>query len=155
MFFQMLASFVQSVGALTQGNANAKAASYDAKIASYNSNVTTQEGQVAEQQVRLQTAGVIGQQRANVGASGFAGDGSAMDVLSESSYNAEMDALNTRFNYKTKAQGYQMQSGLDEQRAASSRTGGRLSAASILLAGSGKAYQQNYSDTAGNTPFRF
>jgi len=155
MFFQMLASFVQSVGQMTQANAAATSANYNARIASYNATVTTQEGQIAEQQVRQQTEINQGNLRANIGASGLAGSGSAMDVVSESAYNAEMSALNTRYNYKTKATGYQMESQLDTQKANSARTGGTFAAAGILLAGSGKAYQQYSSDNSGNQPFKF
>lgn len=154
MFFELLASFVQGVGAIVQGNAGAKAANYNKRIDLYNANVTEQEGQIAETQLRQETARRLGSIRANVGASGLSG-GSASDLLEESAYNAEMDALNTRYNYKTKAQNYRMQGDLEGMRAKNSKSAGYLNAGSILLAGSGKAYQQYTDDNAGaGKPFR-
>ncbi len=154
MFFELLATFVQAAGAMQQSNAASKAANYNRKIDLYNANVTEQQGQIAETQLRQETARRLGAIRANVGASGLSG-GSAADLLQESAYNAEMDALNIRYNAKTKATGYRMSAGLNASKAASEQTGGYLAASGILLAGAGKAYQQNASDTGyGVQPFR-
>lgn len=153
MFFEMLASFVQAVGAATQSSAAARAASYNARISAYNANVTEQQGQVAETQQRQESARRIGLIRANVGASGLSG-GSASDLLEESAFNAEMDALNTRYNYKTKAQNYRMDSNLKTQESKSARTGGYLTASSILLAGAGRAYQNSSSGDTTGRPFQ-
>lgn len=155
MFFQLLSSFVQSVGAFEQGNASAAAASYNQKISNYNATVTTQQGQIVEQQVRQASARNLGQQRANIGASGLSSDGSALDVLQESAYNAEMDALNTRYNYATKAQSYRMEGQLQGMQSENDKTAGGLNASSILLSGYGKARQQSQSDAGyGDNPFR-
>lgn len=153
MFFQLLASFVQGIGSIVQGNAAAKSANYNKRIDLYNATVTEQEGQIAETQLRQETARRLGSIRANVGASGLSG-GSASDLLEESAYNAEMDALNTRYSYKTKAQGYRMQGDLSEMQGKNAKTAGYLNAGSVLLAGSGKAYQQYTDDNTAGKPFR-
>ncbi len=155
MFFEMLSTFVQSVGALQAGSAASKAAAYNKQIDNYNSAVTLQAGQIAEDQLRRQATQSQGMNRANIGASGFSSEGSPMDVLQQGAYNAEMDALTTRYNYKTKATGYQMAGELEGQRGRSAATGSYLAASGTLLAGSGKAYAQNASDnSAGTAPFR-
>lgn len=154
MFFQLLSTFVQSIGAITKGNAAASAANYNRQIDNYNATVTEQQGQIAENTLRQQNAARMGANRANLGASGFDG-GSAIDLLESNAYNAEMDALNTRFNYKTKAASGRMQGNLEGMRAKSEKSGGYLTAAGVLLDGAGKAYQQSNSDSGyGVTPFR-
>lgn len=153
MFFEMLASFVQSVGALSQGSATQRSANYNSRISAYNANVTEQQGQVAEMQQRQETARKIGLLHANFGASGLSSDGSATDILQESAFNAEMDAQNIRYNYSTKAQGYRMQGNLQTMEGKNARTASYLTAASTLLTGAGKAYEQN-ATTAGQQPFR-
>lgn len=154
MFFELLATFVQSIGAITKGNAAASAANYNQRIDNYNATVTDQQGQIAENTLRQQNTARMGMNRANIGASGFEG-GSALDLLESNAYNAEMDALNTRYNYQTKATGERMQGNLEGMRAKSEKSGGYLTAAGVLLQGAGKAYQQSNSDSGyGITPFR-
>ena len=155
MFFQLLASFVQSIGAIQQGNATAAAASYNKRISLYNASVTEQQGKIAEDQLRKDATRRIGAMRANIGASGLSSEGSAMDLLQESAFNAEMDALNTRYNYQTKAKGFRMEGELQGMQGKAAKKAGYLSASGILLAGAGKAYEQ-YSDdnSTGKQPFR-
>lgn len=152
MFFDTLATFVQTVGALTSSNAAATASGYSKQIDLYNATVTQQQGQIAEDQQRRQSEQVIGQEKANAGASGAAG-GSAADVIMQSAFNSEMDALNTKYNYDTKATALEMDAKLAGQRAQSQRTGGYLTAAGILVGGAGKSYANN-PDSVGVSPFR-
>ncbi len=155
MFFQLLSTFVQAAGAFEKGNASAASAQFNQRISNYNATVTTQEGQIVEQQVRQAGARSIGQMRANIGASGLSSDGSALDILQESAYNAEMDALNTRYNYATKAQAYRMGGELQGMEAKNDKTAGINNAASILMSGYGKARQQSQSDAGyGDTLFK-
>lgn len=156
MFFDLLAAFVKSAGALTEGNAAATSARYNAQIDNFNQTVTLQEGQIAENQVRRNAAQVIGQAEANAGASGFSStSGSPVDVFQQSAYNAEIDALNTRYTYAMKARGYGMDAQLQRQRAAAAQEGGLLNASSYLLTGFGKSSQDSYADSSrGAVPFR-
>lgn len=156
MFWEMLASFVKASGELTESNAASAAANYNARIDTYNQTVTLQEGQIAENNVRRQAMETIGQSRANAGASGFSSNsGSPVDVFQSSVYNAEMDALNTRFSYGAKAKSYEMDAKLQRQRAGFAQQGGWLTASGTLLSGYGKGYQDSYLDSGrGTVPFR-
>lgn len=153
MFFEMLASFVQSVGALTQGSATQRAANFNSRISAYNADVTENQGVVAEMQQRQDAARRIGLLHANYGASGLSSEGTPTDIIAESTYNAEMDAQYTRYNYQTKARGYRMEGQLQRMEGKNARTASYLSAAGILLTGAGKAYERNAS-VAGQQPFK-
>lgn len=155
MFFEMLSTLIQTAGALTSSGAAAKASNYNRRIEMYNSTVALQEGQIAETQLRQSAQRNMGQMRANIGASGLSTSGSAMDLIQESAYNAEMDALNVRYSAKAKATGHAMEANLASSKAKSARAGGYLTASGILLAGAGKSYAQNESTNIyATTPFR-
>lgn len=156
MFWDMLSTFVKVAGSLTESNAGAAAADYNKKIGLFNQAVTIQQGDIAEAMQRRQAAGVIAQSVANAGGSGFSStSGSPVDVFQSSAYNAEIDALNTRYNYRTKATAYGMDAQLQSQRAASIRQGGWLTASGILLTGYGEARKNDYyAGSRDASPFR-
>ena len=155
MFFETLSTFFQTVGSLQQTSAAAKAFSYNSRISTYNAEVTEQQGEIAETQVRQDSRRRIGSIRANVGASGLSLEGSPEDVLGESAYNAEINALNTRYNFGVKATEHRMQAGLQKTRARSTRIGGYLSASGILLSGLARQRKRGaVVEAAGTQPFR-
>lgn len=153
MFFELLATFVQSVGALAQGSATQRAANFNSRISAYNADVTENQGVVAEMQSRQESARRIGLLHANYGASGLSTEGTPQDILAESTYNAEMDAQYTKYNYQTKAKGYRMEGQLQRMEGKNAKSGSYLTAAGILLSGAGKAYERNAS-VAGQQPFK-
>lgn len=135
MFWDVLSTFVNVVGNISQGNAQARAANYNQQIATYNAGRTREAGKIEEDRIRREARKKIGLIRANVGASGFALEGSALDVLAESAYNAEFDALATRYNYETSATSQDMQSRLYASEARDARRASYIGAASSLLKG--------------------
>lgn len=153
MFWEALSTFVSSVGALQQGTAAAKAAKFNASIARYNANVSQQAGQIEEDRVRRDSRRRIGRIRAAIGASGLDG-GSADDLLADSMYQAELDALMTRFNYNNQAKGFAMQASMYNSAAGDAMTAGYIGAASALLRGGTNYYKNNNTYGAGETPFK-
>src|ERR1019366_7879667 len=106
-----------AIGAATKGASQQQADQY-------NANVKMQQAQQAEAQAteearisRVQSGQMIGQEKANYGASGVSGaSGSVHDVLSSSAANAEMDALNIQ--HKGDMQAWALETGASQDRAA-------------------------------------
>jgi hypothetical protein len=108
----LIAGATQAVGAIAQGNAqsaqlDAQAMNYKAQAdaAAYNANITRQQAESTAQQTaaredlqRKQARQVFGRQLAAGAESGVSlTTGSAADVFRSSLYDAEMDALNIRY----------------------------------------------------------
>lgn len=119
---------MNAIGAIHSGNSEAAAGEYNAQMAERNAALSRQQAAIEEQRTRTLAAKQIGNMRAGYGASGVAMDGSAIDVLSESAANAELDALTVRHGGEMRAQGFQNEALLDRYRAKNSKLGGYLGA---------------------------
>jgi hypothetical protein len=153
MFWDIFAGFVNAAASFQEGNATARAALYNKNIANYNANVTRQAGVLEEDRVRREARASTGRMRANIGAGRIDG-GSAEDVLAMNVYYGELDALTTRFNYKSKETGFSMQASLYGATAKDASRSKYMSAATALLKGGTNAYKNNTDYGAGDTPFR-
>lgn len=143
MFWEALSSLVDIAGQVQKGNAQTKAAIFNANISTYNAGVTRQQGAIEETRVRRNATRQIGQMIANAGASGFDFSGSIEDVVADSVYEANYDALATRFNYKAKATSFDMEAGLYGQQAKDARKATYIGAASSLLKGATQIYKND------------
>lgn len=153
MFWDILSTFVSTAAAWQDSNAAMRSATFNRNVASYNANQTRQSGIIEEDRVRRDARAKTGLIRANIGASGLDG-GSADDIVASSIYMGELDALTTRFNYNSKADGLDMQASLYGSAASDARRGGYLGAAAALLKGGTNYYKNNTDYGAGETPFR-
>lgn len=129
---------VGAMSAISQANAASSQAKSQANAAEYNATVDKQRADVAMQQSnanedaqRRSSRIALGQQRAGLVESGIGTDGSAADLAGQSSLNAEMDALNIRYQGKLQASGALAQQGLDSY----SATAARSNASNIQTAG--------------------
>lgn len=127
--------------------AQAQADEYNATIQSQNASVARQQAGAREEAQRRQARQVLGEQRAALAQAGIGLSGSAADVYGQSAANAELDALNIRYEGELESRGLLAQSQLSRyegkvsgMNASSARRAGNLSAASALLAGGTKAY---------------
>jgi hypothetical protein len=108
---QVLGTGLNIMGQIQQSNAQAGMASYQAQLARNNQMIAEwtaqralQQGQADEQQQRLDTAGLIGKQRAALAAQG--GDvnsGSPVDIVGDTARAGEFDARSIRSNAEIKA----------------------------------------------------
>lgn len=142
MFWDILSTFVNVAASFQEGTAATRAAKFNANIARYNANTTRESGVIEESRVRREARQRIGLMKAQIGASGLEG-GSADDLLADSLYQSELDALTTRFNYSTKARSYEMQGSLYDSQAKDAKSSMYLSAASSLLKGGTNYYGRN------------
>ena len=82
----------------------------NAKIAEWQAADAITRGQRNEQAIRLRTAKLASTQRAGFAARGIdIGEGSALNILDDTKYLGEVDALTARDNAKTEAWGYTTQ----------------------------------------------
>lgn len=154
MFWDALAGLLNVAGALQTATASSKAATFNQNNALFNAQVATQQGIAEETQVRNDARRQIGQQVANVGASGFDNSGSAADVIAESTYDANLAALTTKYNYQAKVQGYTNQANMYGSAAKSSQIGGYIGAAAAALKSGSNVYKHDSKLDAGTSPFQ-
>ena len=110
---------VAAVGAVQEGKAKkaeytyqAKVAEENAKIAQENANVQRQQGIEEARLQRIKTASVIGSQKTAMAANGVdITQGTAVDVISDTAAMGELDALQTQYNYESKARAYETEAG--------------------------------------------
>ena len=152
-FIAAAGAVFSAVGAISGGQAANRTAQYNAAIADRNAVVATQQASANEEAQRKLDARRMGTMRAGYGASGVTSDGSVLDVLGDSIAEAELNALNIRYEGQLSSQGYG--DSATSQRAAgkNARTSGYIQAGASLLTGGAKAYdiyQRGNPKPAGN-----
>lgn len=144
------ATAAQTVGSLVGGssqasayNQQADAANANARAADVQAQQAYQAGALNEAQQRRQQTQQLGQIRASVAESGFdSGSGTALQVQQDATMNAEMDALQTRYEGLLRGDAYTQQASMDRYTAknfrasaSNARTSSYLSAATTALGG--------------------
>lgn len=158
MTIMMVATAVSAVGSIAQGNAAAaqqqsaaNAANYNAQVGENNAQTALQASNANEEAARRKSAGDMGRLRAGLAENGVGLDsGTATDLTEQSAMNAEMDALNIRYQGKTQAQAYKSGAALDRMQAqqatanaSSAQTSGYLTAGASALSGYGRYSNYN------------
>ncbi len=155
---------MQTVGSYNQSKATKAAYTYqgqvnenNAKIAQWQAQDALQRGATAEQRQRMSTAQLRGSQRARLAANGVALDeGSPLNILQDTDYMGEVDALTIRDNAAKEAWGYRNQAagyGSDAAmlRSRASAENPMFAGATSLLTGAGSVADAwyRYSRTTG------
>ena len=164
----MVAGATQAVGAIAQGNAQAAQFDSQAAAARYNANIQRQQAEAAAQQAgmreelqRRQARQVMGRQVAAGAQSGVnITTGTAADVFRQSLYDAEMDALNIRYEGELNRVGLLNQASLSDWEAGvakrnskTAQRAGYLSAATALVGSAAGAYGMKGAAAGGGSSF--
>ena len=151
-----------AAGAVQQGKAEQASANYSAKVADMNAKIAERQardaverGQQEEQQQRMKTSQIIGQQKAAMAANGVdLGFGSPLDTLVDTATMGELDALTIRANTYREERDIRQQGANSTAQASALRAGGsnaraagNMSAFGTILGGGSKAYS-NYRQVA-------
>lgn len=96
---------MQAVGAIQQGRQANAAAKHNAGLMEQNARQVRLEAAAREDAQRRQARQLAGTQRASIAQSGTGFSGSAADIMEQSATMAELDALTTRYEGETRAQG--------------------------------------------------
>jgi hypothetical protein len=146
----ILGTLMSANSAIQEGNAQAAAYSQQAQQADQNAKtserqavISAQNGAQEEQRVRNRASAVAGSQKAGYSASGLdIGQGSPLDVLTETNTQGNLDALATRTNAANQTWGYQAeqtnyQNQANQARAAASnaKSAAKMNAFGTLLSG--------------------
>jgi len=145
----IIGAATNAVGAIQQGQAakaqreaQAQANEYNAKVREMQASVEREQASRKEEAQRRQARQVLGAQRAAISQAGIGLMGSALDIEEQSAINAEMDALNIRYEGERNAIGLMNDAELEGYYADANREAGDnamkgayLSAGASLLSG--------------------
>lgn len=126
---------VQGLGAL----ASYQSARGEAQILKDQSLATATQTARAEEATRRQSAEFLSKQSAAIGESGIGFGGSSADLIRQSAIDAELDALNVRYEGMSRARGLMTQSRLTKKAAKTNLMLGLLGAATDTGGGIGRA----------------
>ncbi|MBR7900873.1 hypothetical protein [Burkholderia multivorans] len=159
MFAAVAGAALQGAGKLSSGLGQAGQQEAAANAAQYNADVSRNQAATAytlgvqrEQAVRDRAAQQLGAQRAAVAESGFNPNaGSALDTQLQSVRNAELDALQTRYQGILQGSQYEQQAAIDQYQADAARKAARGAkiGAYLSLAGQALSSYSNYGGPKG------
>lgn len=132
----MIASSAMSaIGSIAQGNAANAAAQANASALNKQSEAELRAAGAREEQQRRANRQFLGTQRAALAQAGIGVDGSAYDIARQSAVNAELDALNIRYEGQLRAKGLRDQATITRFEGKQARTAGYLGAGAAILQG--------------------
>lgn len=133
-------------GSIAEGNATAAEAGASARAAAANAAAAGQQAGQAEDAQRRQNREFMARQGAAIGEANIGRGGSAAVVQQQSAIEAELDALNIRYEGSLRRKGFEAEAAAARSRAKAARRGGFMKAAGQLIATGAKAYgaRQDY-----------
>lgn len=136
-----MSGLVQGVAGYAQGEHDAEIANYNARLAEQEAVVSRDQAGRAEEAQRRAAAKFLGKQRAAIAQSGIGmGSGSSLDIARQSAVEAELDALNIRYEGELRATGAKAQAQQFRAQAKSAKLQGRLALGAGLLKTGQDAY---------------
>jgi hypothetical protein len=161
---QIAGTVTSTYGAYQRSKAEKQAYEYQSAVARNNAMISEQQaqdalqrGQTAEARQRMKTAQLKGAQRASLAARGISLDeGSALNILDDTDYFGELDALAVRENAAREAYGYRVQGSNYSSNAAMMRARADMespygAAFTSLLTGSGAVADSWYKRSSSGT----
>ena len=153
---------MSALGQIQQGKAAAASAKYNAQVAENNAVVARQnaafagaEGNANAERQGMKTRAAVGAMKAAQAANGIdVNSGSAVDVRSSAAELGQLDAITIRSNAARRAYGFETEAVNDQAQAALDRAGGKaaqkasyIGAASTILGGAVKGYNDGAFDS--------
>lgn len=124
---------MEAEGKRREANAQANAMSYNAILSEQNAVLAKFQSAEEERRARIMARKQLGDMRASYGASGVTTAGSPTDVLFESAANAELDAMNIKYEGDMAAIRYQADAKLSRMNAKAVRAGADVSATATTI----------------------
>lgn len=121
--------------ALASGKAAQRAANFNAETMEAEARIAKQQGAAREEAQRRRAREFLGTQRAAAGQAGVGLGGSIGDVLEQSATDAELDALNIRYESNLQALGMQNQAAITRWQGKEAKRAARAQAITSLLSG--------------------
>jgi hypothetical protein len=136
-WFFVGAAVVAGVSSIAQSDAQRRAAHAQGDILRERAKVAQNQAFANEEAQRRTADQIIGQQRAAVTQSGFTADGTNLDLVKQSATNAELDALNIRYEGQLQAVGDIQQANLSNMAATDATQAGIYNAGASALSAYG------------------
>lgn len=140
-WFAVGAAVVAGVGALSNANARQNAAEYNQEVSLQNAKVAKEQADVNESAQRRRNARMLGRQVTSV-ADGPGLSGTGLDLIEQSTTEAELDALNIRYAGQLGVMTNLARGELYGMEAEQAESAGYLNAGSAALSGYG-GYTKN------------
>lgn len=135
-----IATAVTAATTVASGVQQSKQADAEAELASNNAKAAAQQASAAEDAQRRRGRSILARQRAAIAESGIGFGGSSETLQQDSAVQAELDALNVRYEGRMRGLGFQTDANIARQRSTNAMAGGYLAASGQLLGGSADAY---------------
>lgn len=132
---KLISAGISAYGQYQQGESAMENAGHQAGILRGNASTALDQAAEDERRFRIFARRRTGTSRANIGASGITGSGSAADVLADTARNLEADAISIRHQGEIRAQGLRDQAESAIRGGKQSMRDARYGAASSLLTG--------------------
>lgn len=133
-------ALVTAAASVRQGQAAQASANFQAAQEEENAKQASQIAGAQEDEQRARARQVIGTQMAAQAQSGAQLSGSASDMLRQSLFNAEADALQIRYGGENQSRGLRTQATASRASGRLSRSNANLNAAGSLMSGLGQSY---------------
>lgn len=146
----------KAVGSIVEGNAGSAAAKANARIAGQNADIARAQGYAREESFRRRSRMELGEQAASIAQSGVdPTSGSALRTANQSATNAELDAMNIRYEGLMHGLGFDREAALERARAKQARIGGYMGAVASILGGASdvSAYNARSASSAPSYDF--
>ncbi len=135
-----IAAYVSAGTAVASGVQQSQQADAEAELASKNAKAAAQQAAAAEDATRRRNRSILARQRAAIAESGIGFGGSSETLQQDSAVQAELDALNLRYEGRMRGLGFRADANIARQRSSNAMAGGFLSASGQLLGGAADAY---------------
>lgn len=137
-YFQAAGALFSAFGALQQGAQQSAALRYNAAVAENDALAVRQSAEFEARNTRRRAQAMMAQNRAASGASGVTMEGSPLLAMSESNYEAELDALAIEYSGSIAEARAKSQAAVDRMQSAQASRAGYFGAGSALLTGASK-----------------
>lgn len=132
---------LKTMGTIAEVQGAAAEAGAQAKVAQANATATGQQTAAAEDAQRRRNREFLARQRAAIGEAGIGFGGSTAKVQEQSAIEAELDALNIRYNGTLKRQSFESEAAMARANKKSIVRAGFMKAAGGLLSGGADTFQ--------------
>lgn len=131
----LVSGVVGAFGALQSANAEAAALNYNAQVSERNARLSFQQSDAEIRDQRRENRRQLSSIRNAYGASGFAMEGTPLDVIEDTALEQELDVRKLDYQGRLRAQGYKEDAVLKRIGAKNAKTAGRIGAAAQVLGG--------------------
>lgn len=141
---QAASGVMSAQASLNQGKMDHALANYNARIDEVNASRVMEKGYRDQEALRRNFDKFRGQQKAAIGKSGVAFSGSVLDVLADSAAEAELDAMNIKFNAMREAAGLESDAAMTRATGDIARSQSRMRATGELIDTAGRVYETGH-----------